>query len=45
MELRPNEEDNHEEQRENADALLFVVHALLQTSLGPKIKMGQARAL
>jgi hypothetical protein len=36
MELRPNEEDNHEEQRENANALLFAFHALLERSLGPK---------
>jgi hypothetical protein len=36
MELRPNEKDNHEEPREDADALFSAVHAILKRSLGPK---------
>jgi hypothetical protein len=35
MELRPNEKDNHEEQREDADALFSAVHAVVKRSLGP----------
>jgi hypothetical protein len=34
MQLPPNEEDKHEEQREDADALFFSVHAVLKRSLG-----------